>query len=224
MSMLSGAGTNPTGRAFKNFEKDLAGDRLALKHRRLRFRNALMHVALEAPLSGATAAAPPRLPDEDAPRPPHVLIIDDSRHVRELHRALILACSPSATIKTASSAAEALEICSSRDADERQFDLLVLDFNLSQDDPETSEALRNLIFDQVSGFNVSETLKQAEASEAARYDFTCTPLIAMVTSYADKVRVEKPQSVDGSVGGCDVILPKPLSSGLVRVLVESCVV
>jgi len=221
--MLSGAGTNPTGRAFKNFEKDLAADRLALKHRRLRFRNALMHVALEVPLSGATAAAPLRLPDEDAPRPPHVLVIDDSRHARELHRALILACSPSATVKTASSAAEALEICS-HDVDERQFDLIVLDFNLSRDDPETSEALRNLIFDQVSGFSVSETLKQAEASEAARHDFTCTPLIAMVTSYADKVIVEKPQSVDGSVGGCDVILPKPLSSGLVRVLIESCVV
>ena len=82
------------------------GEQIALKEykfgdmnqRRKIFRNALIHVALEHPLPGLVAEEPNLLPGEPAVQPLHVLIVDDSPHVRELHRSLILNMRPSARV------------------------------------------------------------------------------------------------------------------------------
>jgi len=210
--------------AFEQWEKDMQDKSFDLRARRLTFRNALVHVALEAPLSGPTAVSPARCDDEDAPPPPHVLVVDDSHHARELHRALLLSCSPDAIVKTASSVTEALHICRNRDANEPPLNLILLDLNMTRGDAVTSQLLRDLIADQACGFSMAETLKRAESEEAPRIDFTSTPLIAMVTTYAGEVIKEVDQRVDGSIGPCDVILPKPLTASSVRALVETSVV
>ena len=83
------------------------GERVALREykfgnmiqRRRTFRNALIQVALEHPLPGIMAEEPKLLPGEPAIQPLHVLIVDDSPHVCEFHRSLILNLRPSARIK-----------------------------------------------------------------------------------------------------------------------------
>ena len=49
-------------------------------------------------------------------------------------------------------------------------------------------------------------------------DFRFRPLIAMVCSHAEQV---VPSLTDGSMNGCDVLLPKPMSASWARVLVET---
>ena len=211
--------------AFENFEKGMAYQTQELRERRLLFRNALILVALESPLPGGTAAVPLRCPGEEAPPPPHVLVVDDSRRVREHHRSLVLACSPEATIRMAASAAEAIEICRHCDEmNEPQLNLVLLDLNLSEAETESSHALREIIGDPKSGFEVAGNLKTAEGSEPSKFNMHCRPLVAMVTSYAEQVVQLLPQRADGSVEACDVLLKKPLNSSQLRVLLEACMV
>ena len=86
------------------------------------------------------------------------------------------------------------------------------------------DTLRELIGDPKNGFEVAGTLKKAEGSEPSKFSLCCRPLVAMVTSYADQVVQVLPQSTDGSVEGCDVLLPKPLTSAQARVILEACMV
>ena len=103
-----------------------------------------------------------------------------------------------------------------------QIHLVLLDFNLNHSD---SEPLSTIIFAGSNGFDVASTLELAESDRSAPLkNFCYKPLIAMITSYADEMDHEMPRNVDGSVNGCDVLLPKPMSANWARVLVEACIV
>jgi len=219
-----------------------AGERRALKdydwgnmEKRARsFRAALLHVALESPLPGPFAAQPIVLAGEEPPAI-HILVVDDSTTVLEQHRSLVEYFSPSAKIHTCGSAAAALEyfrVCEGRG---EQIHLVLLDLELNEDDamvtgaPITSHAdqqvLINHILSKTNGFEVANYLEDAETNRTIpAIDFTFRPLIAMVTSHAGLVTATIPQHVDGSVNGCDVLLPKPMTADWARVLVECCVI
>ena len=118
-----------------------------------------------------------------------------------------------------SSAVEYWKDCNAKDD---QIHLVLLDFNLNHSD---SEPLSTVIFAGSNGFDVASTLELAESDRSAPLkNFCYKPLIAMITSYADEMDQEMPRNVDGSVNGCDVLLPKPMSANWARVLVEACVV
>lgn len=72
----------------------------SMSERWIKFRNALIHVAVEHPLPGPFVVEQAMLPNEDVEVPLHVMIVDDSPHVRELHRTLILNLQPEARIQT----------------------------------------------------------------------------------------------------------------------------
>lgn len=104
-------------------------------------------------------------------------------------------------------------------AKDDQVHLLLLDLNLSHPD---SEQLNIIISQGPNGFDVASFLELADSDRTLPFKgFFYKPLIAMVTSYATEVELCMPQNVDGSVNGCDLLLPKPLTADLARVLVEA---
>merc|ERR1712222_22614 len=105
-----------------------------MANRRRRFRNAVIEVALQDPgVATSGAAVPPSvMPNEPEVRPPTVLIVDDSHHARNLHRALILSCSPNADITTCASLDESISFLQQCDANDKQINLVLLDLNLTR--------------------------------------------------------------------------------------------
>lgn len=100
-----------------------------------------------------------------------------------------------------------------------QIHLLLLDFVLQH--PE-SEPLRSITSAMPSGFDIASALELLESDRTMPLNNFCfKPLIAMVTTYADMI---DEGNLDGSIHGCDVLLPKPLSANWARVLVEACLV
>ena len=75
-----------------------AYDWLAMNERVRVFRNALLNVALEEPLTASGADPNSLLPPGDEEL--HVLIVDDSRTVCALHRAMVLGLRPTAHVHT----------------------------------------------------------------------------------------------------------------------------
>ena len=81
------------------------------------------------------------------------------------------------------------------------------------------------ILDQPNGFDIAAALELAESTDfVPPKDFRFKPLIAMVTGHAERLSNSVPIEPDGSVLGCDVLLPKPLTVDRMRVLIEGCCV
>jgi len=198
------------------------------------FRAALLHVALESPLPGPFAAQPVVMPGEEPPEL-HILVVDDSTAVLEQHRSLLEHFSPGAKVYTCVSAAAALEYYRGCEGRGEQIHLVLLDLNLNEDDALVTEApiatqheeqvLINHILSNTNGFEVANYLEDADTNRTIPgIDFTCRPLIAMVTSHAGLVTATISQHMDGSIDSCDVLLPKPMTADWARVLVECCVI
>ena len=71
-----------------------------MHQRRIRFRNALIEVALEEAQPNGDVVWPSMMPEEAHVAPPHVLIVDDAFHTRELHRTLVVGACPTARVTT----------------------------------------------------------------------------------------------------------------------------
>lgn len=205
------------------------GERLAFKlyqfedmhERRRSFRNALIHVALEKPLPEGLAMQPSTMSSEPDVDPPHVLIVDDSHHARNLHRSFVLSCSPTARVRTCVSAAEAIQVLQECEANDDQIHLVLLDCNLEN---QCEVDFRAVLDKGNNGFDVSAALTQADTNGVASKSFCYKPLIVMITSYASEVVNVMNQKVDGSISGCDVLLPKPMTAPWMRALIEMCLV
>jgi len=204
------------------------------------FRNALVHVALQDPV--AQLVEP--VEDDGAEEVLHVLIVDDCVLTCELHESYVLHHRPSARIKMCSSEESALQYwvqCSEK-GDQPQ--LLLLDLELQRpttttgttgttgtafDAIEVEEVARPTLIESVltapNGFEVASALDRLDSSEfLPPKDFRFKPLIALVTAHAGQVESEIPVNNDGSVAGCDILLPKPLDVRAVGALIEgSCV-
>ena len=55
-------------------------------------------------------------------------------------------------------------------------------------------------------------------------DFCYRPMIAMITQHEQAIKTHHAGriSLDGSIEGCDMVLPKPLNLDVVRTLAEGC--
>jgi len=211
-----------------------AGESLAVElfdwngmHQRCRdFRNALVSVALEAPPS---ARRPPaRMPLQfGAPELEHVLIVDDSPIVCEMHRTLVLQIRPDARVHTVQSVGEASEYMRQQHAAEAPVHLILLDLNLAGSDEQNFTL--DEVFSVPNGFDVASDIDESHSPEHhTPTGFAYKPFIAMVSYLANNVTEraihDGTMNKDGSVRGCDVLLPKPLSIDSMRVLIEGCAV
>jgi len=209
-----------------------AGEALALElfdwtsmNQRCRdFRNALVSVALESPPSARRPV--PNMPTQFGPPPiEHVLIVDDSQIVRDLHEQLVLQIRPGAHVHCTESVADAVAYVQQSDERDDPVRLILLDLNLSL--PDASSTRLEDIFGSPNGFDVAFALDEAESPDnAPAQDFRFKPFVAMVSYLADTVTeqgmVDGMVKPDGSVRGCDALLPKPLTLDSLRVLIEGC--
>jgi len=207
------------------------GERVALynydwntMHRRVRvFRNALVNVSLETPMAPAANHTPPPTQPDDFGL--HVLILDDSPMVCELHEHMVRTIRPDARIRTCQTVEAAhayLQQCEER---QDYVTLTLLDFHLAApgEEPQQPALTFQQIVEQVNGFHVADAIDQADApGRPAPLDFRYKPLVAIISSHADQIAVHQPVDADGIMTGCDVLLPKPVNVDLMRVLVEGC--
>jgi len=206
------------------------GERVAVKiydwnsmNRRTRiFRNALLNVSLETPITPPAEDPTPLMQPDDPGI--HVLIVDDSLMICQLHEHLVHTIRPDARIHTCRTADEAnayLQLCEQR---HDYVTLTLLDFHLGNGQEQPQLTFQQIV-QQVNGFHVADTLSQADATHLPPpRDFRYKPLVAVISSHADQIAAHQPVDADGEMVGCDVLVPKPLNVNLMRVLVEgSCV-
>jgi len=198
-----------------------------MSQRWFNFRNALIHVAVENPLPGPVAAQPMLLPGEAPPMPLHVMIVDDSPHVLTLHSSLIRYFQPDARVHTCTSVPEAVTYWEDCKLKSDQVHLVLLDFNFNLEcDGEESVLNEQQLFQSVveapNGLDVASALDKKRPD--AQTDFMFRPLIALVTSYANRMRTDLPEELVGKVQQCDLLLPKPMNARWARVLIECCAV
>jgi len=197
--------------AFRRYLETM--DNMELRQRT--FRNALLSVVIEEPVPGAEIEEPATVPGESI-RPPNVLIVDDSGRARELHRALVLAACPGATVLAASTIQEAISQWNMTDHNHMQIDLVLLDYNMTSD-PDPA--------DEVTGFDVAKAIFESRApGSAPRPTFTYLPLVVMVTAHAERAISVEPVDATGIFGGCSALVAKPLNTTMVRALIEASVI
>ena len=83
------------------------------------------------------------------------------------------------------------------------------------------------VFGSPNGFHVAAALDEMEATSApVPKTFRYKPFVAMVSYLANSVMGEAlstgEMKQDGSLNGCDLLLPKPLGVDAVRTLIEGC--
>jgi len=198
------------------------------------FRNALANVALENPLP-AHRAPTSRPSFEVLPDEPnlHVLIVDDSPIIRTLHTHLVWEVSPLATVHAVADVGAATEYVRECDSVGERVHLILLDLNLSLPSTQDADGVMSLSLDEVlshpNGFHVANQLdKDASPALLPPKDFRFKPFVAMVSYLASSVLSraidESEMKRDGSLRGCDLLLPKPMSVDSMRVLIEVCAV
>jgi len=201
-------------------------------HARFRnFRNALVHVALERPLPAARPPTRmPRVVGEPEEPDLHCLIVDDSPFVLQLHRALVLGLKPNARIHTCTCTADAVRYVKDSNDRGNQIHLILLDLDVSLPTCEVEgDVVPDLdgVFSRPNGFDVAAALDEEDAPGCpVPSDFRYKPFVAMVSYLARPVMTRSladgQMRQDGSLMGCDVLLPKPLGVDSMRVLVETC--
>jgi len=196
-------------------------DWVAMNQRLRVFRNALVSVALEQPLA-PSGMLPILMQPEDPAM--HVLIVDDSKTVCELHRGLLEQLRPNVRIHSCRSVEAArayLRRCTERS---EYITLCLLDLNLAL--PEVDDKMAFPLIEDIlslpNGLTVSSEIDVMDdpAVSPPPRDFRFKPLIALITSHAEQLAQLTPLAADGSIQGCDVLLPKPMTLGMMRVLVE----
>jgi len=198
-------------------------DWVAMNQRLRVFRNALVSVALEQPLA-PSGMLPILMQPEDPAM--HVLIVDDSKTVCELHRGLLEQLRPNARIHSCRSVEAARTYLQQSTERGEYITLCLLDLNLNLPPPEgddgTASPLIADILGQPNGLTVSSEIDGMDdpAVSPVPRDFRFKPLIALITSHAERLAQRTPLAADGSIQGCDVLLPKPMTLGMMRVLVE----
>lgn len=196
--------------ALKRGERIAAGayDWMNISSRPWVFRNALLSVALEQPRVGE---APPLLVPEVSNSPTHVLIVDQMKRTREFHRSLVLQVVPDARTKCCSSTQDAIDYFVSCRAMGEQVTLILLDVT----DAESTG-------DQAAyGDGLTFTALLNAAMDAPTTGVGFKPVVAFVTEHHDWVQQSAELTMDdGSIGGADVLLRKPLNIGKVCVLVD----
>jgi len=194
-------------------------------HQRLRnFRNALVNVALD-PAGGVAGSAghPPEAP----PNGMHVLIVDDSQLVLDVHRSLIEFLSPEARIHTCLTTADAIAYIHQQNVSGHFIHLILLDLNLSLPDYDPVTGLPPTLAQinaVTNGFTLATHLDAPLAQ--VPIDFRFKPLVAMISNLGQTLTDASIENgdmqQDGSCRGCDTVIPKPLSLQSMRVLLESC--
>jgi len=202
-----------------------AYDWLAMNERVRVFRNALLNVALEEPLTASGADPNSLLPPGDEEL--HVLIVDDSRTVCALHRAMVLGLRPTAHVHTCESVGAAREYLRDCNLKQDYVRLILVDFNLAIPEGDQSccgsvepPAILDVL-NTPNGFDIAEAWDEGHPVGTPPIDFRFKPLVCMISSHADRVINSVPIQLDGSVRECDVLMPKPLNSNLVRALIEA---
>jgi len=185
------------------------------------FRNALVNVALEHPQ---------RFPAENGSQRGgelelHVLIVDDCEFVRRIHSELVQAIKPGANIKQCDGVDEAIKHVRNSDDAGVPVNLVLLDLNLTLPDVDESTGSPTClqrVIESSNGMNVSQTLDQA--STHVPKDFRVKPFVALISAFSAELMLRSvddgSMNADGSLNGCDAVVPKPCSFETMRVLIE----
>ena len=72
-----------------------------------------------------------------------------------------------------------------------------------------------------NGFDIADAWDEGYPVGIPPKDFRFKPLVCMISNYADRLPNSLPIQLDGSIRECDVLMPKPLNSNLVRALIEA---
>ena len=83
------------------------------------------------------------------------------------------------------------------------------------------------VLGNVNGFDLAAALVAREAAELpVPTGFRYRALVTMVSEHAQALRGHATRGNqfgdDGSINGCDLLLPKPLTLDVVRTLIEGC--
>lgn len=194
------------------------------------FRNALVNVALEEPLEPLEPSVADQrtllehqgLPDAVL----HVLIVDDCAITCNLHRSFVLEHRPNAQVQVCTSEPAALSYWRESCDSGNHIQLLLLDLDLRGPiEREGEDSLLAAVMQAPNGFDVAAALDRFDSPDfTPPKDFRFKPLIALVTAHSTGVLTspELDMAMDGSIRGCDILLPKPLSVRSVGALIEGC--
>ena len=188
------------------------------------FHNALVSVALEHPLPGEheQPAPQPTVAGQPNDNASHVLVVDDSALICQMHTALVQEIRPDARVHSCQTMEEAVSYVAQMDDAGTRVSLVLLDLNLTLPDEGVPPPTLDQVLASSNGFAVSEVLD--EVPEEVPKDFRHKPFVAMVSYLAEDVMAramnQELMNHDGSIRGCDALLSKPLNLGAVRVLIE----
>jgi len=192
-----------------------SGERMAMSHydwldfpsRQQTFRNALISVALESPRAG-----PMRI-TQGGEEAMHVLIVDSSNDVGKRHESLVLQCEPGAHVYRCCSAWAAIDHITRCREQLVQVNLILLDVFFS------IAAQPGSARGDADGLSFTASLDNLMCTSTTGVGWR--PLVAFVTQHHEWLTERTPMLDDGSIGGADVLLHKPLNPNSLRVLMEA---
>jgi len=191
------------------------------------FRNALHSVAQSDPL----------LLDESSSSSIRVLIVDRSPHACEHHRTLIHACQPAARVHAVHSVEDAIAHKRAADAAGEQIELVLVALELAPGETAPIGNDANAQLQQVllgpNAFHVAAAMEGRDVAHQvaahgppARTDFLYKPFVVASSEHAmmvhDIAEANDWKQADGSINGCDAVLPVPLAHDQIRALIDCC--
>ena len=82
------------------------------------------------------------------------------------------------------------------------------------------------VLGEPNGFDVSESLEHDKRSLVVHNDFRFKPFVALVSDLTERIKARSLErgdvSADGSLRGCDALLPKPLTIDSLSALIDGC--